>query len=166
MAKNKSTPGPRPRRRKPSKRTAGKVGAGVKPGVAKSPIDPAAVRLVAGRGSAGRGGGSGGHYWHIYVGDARAGHVYINVIDGKPFGEHASVQIQVNKAMHGRGVGRAAYRLACESGGHDVVVAHMRKGNLASQKAAAAAGFTVVDDPTITQLAMRWVRPPRETPPA
>jgi hypothetical protein len=66
----------------------------------------------------------------------------------------------VNKNLHGRGIGRTAYRMACEQSGHDSVFAHMRKGNLASQRAASLAGFEVVNDPAVAQLAMRWTRHP------
>ncbi len=168
MAKNKATSAARTKRRrqtpKPKKRSPRRTKpkekpvSAKKPGAGKPPIDPTTIRLVAGKGGPDRGGGPGGHYWHIYAGDTRAGHVYINVIEEAPFGKHASIQIQVNKTLHGRGIGKVAYRMACEQSGHDVVFAHMRKNNIASQKAAAAAGFVVVNDPAITQLAMRWTR--------
>lgn len=134
-----------------------------KPKAGKPAVDPATVHLTAGRGSSDRGGGPGGHYWHIYTAETRAGYVYINVIEEAPFGRHASIQIHVNQTHRGRGVGRVAYRLACEQSGHDTIIAHMRKNNLASQRAAAAAGFVVVADPAITQLAMRWTRPVAST---
>lgn len=146
---------PKKRARKPTPKATGTT---TKPRAAKPPVDPTTIRLVSGKGGTGRGGGPGGHYWHIYASETRAGYVYINVIEEEPFGEHASIQIQVNKALHGRGIGKVAYRLACEQSGHDVIIAHMRKNNVPSQKAAAAAGFVVVDDPAITQLAMRWTR--------
>jgi hypothetical protein len=168
MAKSKVTSAAHTKQRqkppKPKKRPArkakprSKATAAKRAGAAKNPIDPASIRLVVGTGSTDRGAGPGGHYWHIYAGDIRAGHVYINVIDEEPFGNHASIQIQVNKNLHGRGIGKVAYQMACEQSSHDVVVAHMRKSNIASQKAAGAAGFVVVNDPAITQLAMRWTR--------
>lgn len=129
-----------------------------KPQAVKMPVEPAQVRLVAGKGSAQRGGGPGGHYWHIYLGEKRAGYVYINVIDEPPFGKHASIQIHINQGFRGRGIGRVAYRLACEQSHHDVVIAHMRKSNVASQRAAAAAGFKFVNEPAISQIAMQWTR--------
>jgi RimJ/RimL family protein N-acetyltransferase len=92
--------------------------------------------------------------------------VYINVIEEAPFAQHASIQIHINQMHRGRGVGKIAYRLACEQSGHDTVVAHMRKSNVPSQRAAAAAGFVLVDDPTITQLAMRWTTNPTPTEPS
>ena len=46
-----------------------------------TPVDAASVRLIQGKGSPSRGGDPGGRYWHIHVGEARAGYVYINIID-------------------------------------------------------------------------------------
>ncbi|MGI8624791.1 MAG: GNAT family N-acetyltransferase [Solirubrobacteraceae bacterium] len=126
--------------------------------MAKDPVDSALVRLKQGKGSAGRGGGPGGKYWHIYVGEERVGNVYVNVIDEPPPGEHASLQIQINKTHQGLGIGKIAYRLASQGSGHDIVYAHMSKKNVASRKAAEAAGFEVIDDDRIRQLLMRWSR--------
>lgn len=163
-----SEPKRRPSKRGPAKRAAGaarsskpkaKTAQGAKgKGRGRTPVDPASVRLAPGKGSVGRGGDPGGHYWHIYAGEARAGYVYINVIDEAPFGKHASIQIHINQAQRGRGIGRLAYRAASEQSGHDRIIAHMRKSNVASQRAAAAAGFEVVEDPAIAQLAMAWRR--------
>jgi len=122
-------------------------------------VEPADVRLERGPGGSGRGGGPGGAYWHIYVGVARAGNVYINVIDEPPLGEHASIQIQINKSWQGRGVGRIVYSFACEASDHNRIYAHMRKSNIASRKAAEHAGFVVVDRVAIRQLLMVWTRP-------
>jgi RimJ/RimL family protein N-acetyltransferase len=126
--------------------------------VAKESVDPASIHLKRGKGSSGRGGGPGGKYWHIHVGDERVGNVYVNVIDEPPLGEHVSLQIQINKARQGEGIGKIAYRLASEDSGHDVVYAHMSKKNVASRKAAEAAGYEVVDDDRVRQLLMRWSR--------
>jgi RimJ/RimL family protein N-acetyltransferase len=126
--------------------------------VAKLPVDPSSIRLERGKGSAGRGAGAGGRYWHIYQGDERVGNVYVNEIDEAPLGRHASLQIQINKAHQRRGIGKVAYRLASEDSGHDVVYAHMRKSNAGSRRAAQAAGYEVVEDDRIGQLLMRWTR--------
>ena len=122
------------------------------------PINPGDVHLVQGKGSKGRGGGSGASYWHIYIGEERAGYVFINVIDEPPLGQHASIQISVNAQHRGKHIGRIAYRLACEQSEHDEIVAHMRKSNLASKRAAEEAGFKVIEDASIPQLAMIWRR--------
>jgi RimJ/RimL family protein N-acetyltransferase len=122
------------------------------------PFDPTTIKLVEGQGSTARGGGRGCQYWHIFVGEVRAGNIYINLIDEVPFGQHASIQIHVNQTHRGRGVGKVAYRLACEQSEYETVVAHMRKSNFRSQRAAAAAGFVVVEHSAIKQLAMRWTK--------
>lgn len=121
-------------------------------------IDTPEVYLLQGKGSKGKGGDKRGHYWHVYINDVRAGFVFINWIDKKPFGEHASIQIKVNARFQNRGIGRLAYRLACEESQYDTVLAHMRKSNIASKKAAEAAGFQVITDPEILQLVMVWSR--------
>jgi RimJ/RimL family protein N-acetyltransferase len=131
------------------------------PKTPRQPTNPEDIRLVRGKGSKGRGGGEGGAYWHIYIGEQRAGYVYINVINEPPFGQHASLQIHLNARQRGRHIGRVAYRKACEQSEHNEVIAHMRKSNIASRRAAEAAGFQVVEDASILQLAMLWKREPR-----
>lgn len=121
-------------------------------------VEQASVRLEAGRGSAGRGSGPGGHYWHICFRETRVGYVFINVFDEAPFGKHASIQIHINQTHRGYGIGSVAYQLACEQSGHDEVIATMRKSNVASQRAAARAGFKAIEDVKVSQLAMRWTR--------
>jgi RimJ/RimL family protein N-acetyltransferase len=119
------------------------------------------VRLEEGKGGRGRGERTESRYWHIYVAERRVGHVYVDVVDEEPIGRHASIQIRVNKDQHGRGIGRVAYRLASERSGYDEIYAHMSKINAASRKAAAAAGYTVVQHPRVRQLLMRWTSPTR-----
>ena len=123
-----------------------------------APIDPASIRLLAGKGTPQRGGGPGGFYWHIYADQERAGNVFINLVDHPQFGRHASLQIQIHKRFHGRHIGRVAYRLACERSSYDTVYAHMRKSNLPSRKAAEAAGFRIVQSKRDPQLSMVWHR--------
>ncbi len=127
----------------------------------QEPVNPEDIHLVQGKGSKGRGGDPGGAYWHINVVDQRVGCVYINVIDEAPFGRHASLQIKVNVQHQGRHIGGVAYRKACEQSEHNEVIAHMRKSNIASRRAAEAAGFQVVEDTSIPQLAMIWRREPK-----
>jgi hypothetical protein len=117
-------------------------------------VDPGFVSLKAGKGSAGRGSGPGGEYWSVMVDGKRAGAIFINVIDEPPVGRHASVQLFLNAASQGRGIGRVAYRLASEASAHPVVYAHMRKSNHASRKAAEAAGFVEEQLPGERQLTM------------
>ena len=159
--KGGNPPKPSRARKKPVKRRPAKGTASAKsrrPAKHQEKVDAAIVRLEAGKGSAGRGGGTGGHYWHIHLVDTRVGYVYINELDEAPFGKHASIQIHINQTHRGRGIGSLAYRLACEQSVHDVVIATMRKSNLASQHAAAQAGFKVIEDMKLPQQAMRWTR--------
>jgi hypothetical protein len=122
---------------------------------------PINVRLVAGPGSDGRGSGLNGRFWHIYDGDRRAGSVWINQAEDSQLGTHASLTIELNKANRGKGIGRRAYRMAAEASGHDEVWLHMRRSNTASRKAAEHAGFTEINVPGASQLAMRWQRSDR-----
>jgi Acetyltransferase (GNAT) family len=125
---------------------------------AQAPAKPIAVRLEAGKGSPGRGGGHGGKFWHIYNGDRRAGSVWINQADDSDLGEHASLTIELNEASRGKGIGRRAYRLAAEASEHEEIWLHMRRSNIASRKAAEHAGYTIVDVRNRRQLVMRWQR--------
>jgi len=157
--KTKRTTVEKTTRKKSSLQSASERSASLKATVTKpQPVDPSEIHLVQGKGSKGKGGDPGGHYWHIYVRETRAGFVFINSIDEKPFGKHASIQIKINTKLQNRGIGRVAYRLACEKSTYDTVFAHMRKSNLASKKAAEAAGFQVFRDHEISQLAMVWKR--------
>lgn len=145
----------RPAKRKVKRR---KTTAPVSIYIKREPVNAREVALVEGKGSPERGGGPGGHYWHIHVSDKRAGYIFINVIEDEFFGKHASVQIHLNKTQRGKQIGRVAYRLACEQSGHAVVYAHMRKNNVASMRAAEEAGFKVIDDDRIPQRHMVWRR--------
>lgn len=120
--------------------------------------EPVTVELVAGKGSQDRGGGPGGYYWHIYTEGNRAGYVCINCIDEPPIGRHTSIQIHINQNMRGKGIGSVAYRLACEMSNYNQVFAHMRKSNVASQRAAENAGFCPFDCPGFRQHVMVWTR--------
>ena len=140
------------------RRTRRRVSAAWVPSGPRPAVDPSDVRLERGAGAPGRGGEPGGSYWRVFVGDASAGTVFINIIDEPPLGQHASIQIKINKNWQGRGVGRRAYRLASEACDHDTVYAHMAKSNIASRKAAEHAGYKLVDDVQIRQLLMKWTR--------
>lgn len=125
-------------------------------------ISPENIHLVAGKGGTGRGGGQEGKYWHVYVNEKRVGYIYINRINEPPLGEHASIQLHINKGQRGKHIGRTAYRLATEQSEYNEVIAHMRKSNVASRRAAEAAGFQVVPHDQIAQLAMIWRRERKE----
>lgn len=124
----------------------------------KSKVDPKQVSLEKAKGSPERGGGPGGFYWHILLDDVRVGNVFINMIEHEILGKHPSIQIHINQNQRGRGIGKTAYRLACEQSSYDKVFAHMRKSNVASQKAAESAGFVKVENDKIKQLSLVWNR--------
>ena len=147
-------------RKKPSSESQGKAKTRLPTSEGAIPQDThlPVVQLRVGRGSPGRGAGEGCHYWHILYGEMKVGNVFINRITEAPFGLHASIQIKINKSHQGRGIGKIAYKLACEASVHDMVIAHMRKSNIASRTAAKAAGFKAVEDKKIPQLSMKWER--------
>jgi RimJ/RimL family protein N-acetyltransferase len=126
--------------------------------IKREPVAPEDIHLIEGKGSSKHGGSTGGHYWHIYVGDKRVGNIFINLISDTFYGQHPSLQIFLNQADRGKQIGRTAYRLACEQSSYDVVYAHMRKSNTASRRAAEEAGFTAVENKGISQHTMVWRR--------
>ena len=157
MAEKKRKPSPRPRT--PKRPTPKPKEAKPKPTVEK--VSPATVELVSTNGTPGKGGGPGGHSWVIKAVGVRAGVIYINFIDEPPLGQHASIQIFLNKQSQGRGIGRVAYRMASEASQYDVIYAHMRKANVASRRAAEQAGYVDASPPGYAQLIMRWDRKDR-----
>ncbi|MDR6284952.1 hypothetical protein HNR47_000935 [Methylopila jiangsuensis] len=116
------------------------------------------VRLVPTKGTKGRGGGADGEAWRIEHKGRRAGQVFINRIDQPPVGPHASIQIYLNQTSQGRGIGRLGYHLACSQSRYDVIYAHMQKSNLASARAAEAAGFVDAALPEERQRLLVWRR--------
>jgi RimJ/RimL family protein N-acetyltransferase len=148
-------PGKKPaaKRRKPARPTP-------KPPVILPPkggpkIDAEKVSLIAKSGHKDKGDGPGGEYWDVVVDGERAGEVFVNVIDEQPVGRHASLQIFLNQADQGKGIGRVAYRMAAEASAHDPLYLHMRKSNHASRLAAEAAGFVDASPPGTTQLILK-----------
>lgn len=129
-----------------------------KPKSSLGPISSEEINLVRTPGTPGKGGGPSGEAWRIMAAGERAGDVSINVIDEPPLGRHASIQIHLNQKSRGRRIGRVGYRAACEASQHDTIYAHMRKSNLASRRAAEAAGFVDATPPGHTQLIMRRSR--------
>lgn len=112
------------------------------------------IELRRGRGSHAKGGMPGGSFWHIYHQDTRAGSVFVNYEDKTG---QASIQIFLNRKSRSRGIGRIACRRACEECGHSEVFAFMKRNNIASLRAAAAAGFREVP-PQTGQVTMAWKR--------
>ncbi len=116
------------------------------------------VELERGKGSKKTGGGPGGFFWKIMYKEKSAGKVFINWIDIEPVGKHASIQIFLNKGSQGKHIGRIGYERACDLSEYGEVYAYMSKKNLASYKAAIAAGFKERKIAGISQRLMRWVR--------
>ncbi len=112
------------------------------------------VELRRGGGSRAKGGMPGGFFWHIYHQNALAGNVFVNC-DGET--GLASIQIFLNRKSQSRGIGRIAYRLACEESKYSEVYAFMRRSNIASFRAAVAAGFGEVPS-QFGQVTMIWKR--------
>jgi hypothetical protein len=156
MAKKaaRKTPRRAPKRPTPKPRTPAR-----KTHIAR--IKPDAVLLTRVKGTPERGGGPEGEAWRIEADGKRAGTVFVNIIDEPPIGRHASIQIFLNLASQGRGIGRIGYQMACEQSVHDPIYAHMRKSNTASRKAAEAAGFRDVTPKNHTQLIMKRTRSAR-----
>lgn len=116
------------------------------------------INLQRGKGNSQKGGGIGGYYWHIFVGVTRVGKVFINLYTDRILGQHAAIQLFINKSMRGRHIGQCVYRIACEQSNYDVVYAHMRKSNVASKKAALKAGFEYYLEEGTKQLTLIWNR--------
>jgi len=151
-----------PKRRRPARETP--KPRPVKPRMTEARVSASEVYLVSVAGTPGKGQGLGGEKWRIEVGGVRAGEVYINVIDEPPIGHHASLQIYLNIKSQGRGIGRVGYAKACQLSAHEIIYAHMRRSNIASRRAAEAAGFVDATPSGFKQLILRWVRP-RTYPP-
>ncbi|QQD71575.1 GNAT family N-acetyltransferase [Acidithiobacillus ferrivorans] len=131
----------------------------VKLRTAEAKVSASEVDLISIAGTPGKGKGPGGGKWRIEVNGVRAGEVYINVIDEPPIGRHASLQIYLNIKSQGRGIGRVGYAKACQLSVHETVYAHIRRSNVASRRAAEAAGFVDATPSGFIQLILRWVRP-------
>lgn len=147
---------PAPKRRRPARATP--KPRPVKPRATDAKVSASEVHLISVAGTPGKGKGTGGEKWRIEVDGIRAGEVYINVIDEPPIGRHASLQIYLNIKSQGRGIGRVGYAKACQLSAHETIYAHMRRSNVASRRAAEAAGFVDATPPGFTQLILRWVR--------
>lgn len=146
-----------PKRRQPARETP--KPRPVKPRMAEARVSSSEVDLVSVPGTPGKGKSPGGEKWRIEVGGVRAGEVYINVIDEPPIGSHASMQIYLNIKSQGRGIGRVGYAKACQMSVHETIYAHMRRSNVASRRAAEAAGFVDATPLGFVQLILRWARP-------
>jgi hypothetical protein len=115
-------------------------------------VKPIEIILKPGKGTKNRGGSKGGFFWHIYYKDKKVGKVFINYDHDK---QEAYIQVFVNRANQGKGIGRVAYKKACEESGYSSVFAIVRKSNIASIRAAEAAGFVKIGTES-GQLKMVW----------
>jgi len=110
------------------------------------------IVLKIGTGSLKSGGMPGGFFWHIYYKDEKAGKIYINYDISS---NRAEIQIFINQKSQGKGIGRVAYKRACELSQYSEIYATMRKSNTASLKAAFAAGFRAIPSDS-NQVQMLW----------
>ena len=110
------------------------------------------VILKRGKGSPKSGGMPNGFFWHIYHKEERAGKVYINYDKNN---KYAEIQIFINQKSQGKGIGCVAYKKACELSQYEVVYATIKKSNIASLKAAFAAGFRIIPSKS-NQIQMMW----------
>jgi len=118
-------------------------------------VKSAEVILKLGKGGKNTGGGKCVFFWHVYYNDKRVGKVFINYDYNK---QEAYIQIFINKVDQGKGIGRIAYKKACEESGYNKVFAIIRKNNIASIKAAETAGFVKISSTKCGQLKMVWNR--------
>lgn len=116
------------------------------------------IVLKKGKGSKKTGGAPGGQFWHVFAKGVKAGKVFINCTNHGSSEERASLQIFLNQKSQGKHIGRYAYQKACELSPYNTIYAYMRKSNIASKKAAIAAGFSSVDTASSKQLVMQWTR--------
>jgi hypothetical protein len=68
----------------------------------------------------------------------------------------ASIDVQLNQASRGRGIGTIVFQRASELSGLPEVLATIRKGNIASQIAARRAGFVASEDQRGGELVLIW----------
>jgi len=120
-----------------------------------NPVESGDLSLKAGAGQ-GLHDPINGKYWHIMLGNTRAGKIYIDFIDNEILGKHPSIDIFINKNHQGRHIGRHAYAMACEASGLERVYMHTRKSNTASIRAAQEAGFKEVLNEGFRQIVMVW----------
>ena len=147
---------PRRRKRARSKAREPKEKAFVRSTEAR--VEEEDVILKLGKGTPGRGGDPGGHYWHVYLGDTRAGRAYINNHVSDEGESYPSITVELNKQSRGRGVGTIAFRQAAELSQYDQVYATVAKKNMASRIALERAGYQPVEGWEGIGLYLVWKR--------
>lgn len=92
--------------------------------------------------------------WNILYNAVHAGKVVV-----EHDGLRARINVQLNKAHQGLGIGKYVFHLACLDSHHNIIEAVMRKNNLASMKAAIQAGFFEIEvKEKRSQRHMIWLR--------
>lgn len=121
-------------------------------------VTEAEVELRPGKGGPRSGGGPGEFYWHVFIGDSRAGRAWIAYHETDLGEPHPSVTVMLNKNSRGRGIGTIAFRRAAELSPYDEVFATVARKNIASRKALARAGFVTAASKKGSELYMVWRR--------
>lgn len=85
--------------------------------------------------------------WRIFYQESSCGHVKFYPKEDAYFKKHASVDFKVTQPRRGRHIGRFALQKAICASKYEKFAAHLRKTNIASQKALQAVGFKKVDYP-------------------
>ncbi|MGR2977886.1 GNAT family N-acetyltransferase [Vibrio vulnificus] len=92
--------------------------------------------------------------WNVLYKGVKAGKVVI-----EHDGLRASINVQLNKAHQGLGIGKYALHLACLASHHNVIEAVIRKNNVASMRSAIRAGFFELETKEKrSQRHMIWLR--------
>lgn len=92
--------------------------------------------------------------WNVYYNGIKAGKVTIYHNDNR-----ASIDVQLNKAHQGLGIGKYIFYLACKFSYHNIIEAVMRKNNIASMHSALKAGFFELEvKEKKSQRHMIWLR--------
>jgi RimJ/RimL family protein N-acetyltransferase len=126
--------------------------------IAKQKAFDGDIELIEGEVSKKHSGGKNLQYWHIYYKDKRAGRVYIKWVPSQTEEGYASITVELNKDKRGIGIGTICFQRACELSRYDIVFAEIRKGNIASKKAASRAGFQFLEGYQGSQIKMIWLR--------
>ncbi len=92
--------------------------------------------------------------WRIKLDQASCGFVKFSPKIDDVFQKHATVDFSIPVPQRGRHIGRFALQKAIAASTFLVFVAHLRKGNIASQKALKVIGFSETTCPGSKQLCM------------
>jgi len=92
--------------------------------------------------------------WRIRFENRPAGFVKFRPQHDEIFKNHATVDFAVPRPLRGRHIGRIALQKAVRASKQRVLVAHLRKSNIASMRSLAAVGFKPVEYPGQRQACM------------